>query len=58
MRIGLFLTMVAAPVVVLSLFGDNRVLVLESIEVVLFACFWAVQTWEHWDPPVTTAASP
>lgn len=43
---------------------DHRILILETVEIALFAAFWAVQTYEHWNdtglPPVEvdTARTP
>ena len=42
--------MIGTGVVMFSVFGDwwHMVLVLEAIEIALFAAFWVVQTVEHW----------
>lgn len=47
--------MVGTAVVVWIVGGTHAVLVLETVEILLFALFWAVQTVEYWNEPAPAA---
>ncbi|MGI9645533.1 MAG: hypothetical protein ACR2O6_09520 [Ilumatobacteraceae bacterium] len=51
-------SMVAAAVVVFAVGDrwDHGVLILEAIEIALFAVFWIIQTVEHWDETTRSTA--
>lgn len=38
-----------AAIALFRIGGEHTVFVLEAYEIVLFAVFWLIQTWEHWD---------
>lgn len=40
--------MLLAPAIMVPIGWEHMVLVLEATEILLFACFWLVQTREHW----------
>ncbi|HEX2295718.1 MAG TPA: hypothetical protein VHN37_10460 [Actinomycetota bacterium] len=47
-------------ITVLGIGGDHETFVVEAYEIVLFAVFWLIQTWENWDEgsPAPAASEP
>ena len=53
--VAVFMVLGAAFIGLTRVFGDQKVLVLEAYEIILFGMYWSIQTAEKWDEDVQDA---